>query len=45
MSGDKMVIENKGIEKQERKEKTEVPNEAAKIALKRARYKGGNSTS
>ena len=45
MSGDKMVIEKWRFWKQETKEKTEVPNEAAKIALKRASYKRGNSTS
>lgn len=39
MSGDKMVIEKWRFWKQETKEKTEVPNEAAKIALKRASYK------
>ena len=45
MSGDKMVIEKWRFWKQETKEKTEVPNETAKIALKRANYKRGNSTS
>ena len=45
MLGDKIVIEKLRFWKQETKEKTEVPNEAAKVALKRARYKRGNSTS
>ena len=41
MLGDKIVIEKLRFWKQETKEKTEVPNEAAKVA----RYKRGNSTS
>ena len=45
MSGDKKVIKNLRFWKQEKKEKTEAPNEAAKIALKRAGYKRGSSTS